>query len=51
MVRVNVEMSSLKKVKAMVVELKSQGVFNEMLRVSMRNCLEWIEGENSCEKE
>ena len=51
MVRINVEMSSLKKVKAMVVQLKSQGVFNEMLRVSMRNCLEWIERENSCEKE
>ena len=28
MVRVNVEMSTLKKVKVMVVELNNQGVFN-----------------------
>jgi hypothetical protein len=43
MVRVNVEMSTLKKVKIMVVELNNQGIFNEMLRTSMRNYLGYIE--------
>jgi hypothetical protein len=39
MVRINVEMSTLKKVKLMVVELNNQGIFNEMLRVSMKDFL------------
>lgn len=39
MVRISVEMSTLKKVKLMVVELNNQGIFNEMLRVSMKDFL------------
>jgi hypothetical protein len=42
MVRVNVEMSTVKKVKTMVVELNSQGIFNEMLRNSLRDYLALI---------
>jgi len=51
MVRVNVEMSTLKKVKAMVVELNNQGIFNEMLRNSMRDYLGYIAENYSCERE
>jgi hypothetical protein len=42
MVRISVEMSTLKKVKVMEVELNNQGMFNEMLRESMHNFLEII---------
>ena len=51
MVRVNVEMSTLKKVKTMVVELNNQGVFNEMLRSSVREYLTYVEQLHSCSKE
>lgn len=43
MVRINVEMSTLKRVKAMEVELNNQGAFNEMLKNSLRDYLLRIE--------
>ena len=51
MVRVNVQMSTLKKVKVMVVQLNNQGVFNEMLRVSVKDYLGYVELSHACEKE
>lgn len=41
----------MKRVKAMEVELNNQGVFNEMLKNSMRDFLIHIEEEKGCEKE
>ena len=51
MVRVSVEMSTLKKVKVMVVELNNQGFFNEMLKSSMCDYLGRVEQAHSCDKE
>ena len=49
MVRINVQMSILKKVKMMQTQLKNQGMFNDMLINSMRDYLIVIQ-ESICEK-
>lgn len=43
MVRINVEMSTLKRVKAMETELNNNVGFNEMLKDSMKDYLVRIE--------
>jgi hypothetical protein len=51
LVRVPVEMSTLKKVKVMQVELNSLGIFNDMLRASLNDHLSHVEQTQGCEKE
>jgi hypothetical protein len=48
--RINVEMSTLSKVKAMQIDLNSQGVFNSMLKNNISKYLIKIDEELVCSK-